>query len=88
MNINTENLKKKIIYRSTYRGTKEMDSLLGSFTKAYVNILNEKDLVCLSKLLDIDDENLYKINQGQKTSVKFDDNKVIKLFRSFVYKNL
>ena len=88
MTFNITDLKKKIIYRSTYRGTKEMDSLLGSFTKKYVNILNEKDLVCLSKLLDIDDENLYKINQGQKTSVKFDDNKVIKLFRSFVYKNI
>ena len=87
MTINIADLKKKIIYRSTYRGTKEMDSLLSSFTKRYVNILNDEDLVCLSKLLDIDDENLYKINQGQKTSVKLDDNKVIKLFRSFVYKN-
>ena len=88
MTINTDELKKKIIYRSTYRGTKEMDSLLGSFTKKYVNILNEKDLVYLSMLLDIDDENLYKINQGQKTSIKFDDNNVIKLFRSFVYKKI
>ena len=88
MSINITDLKKKIIYRSGYRGTKEMDSLLGSFTKKYVNILNDEDLVCLSKLLDIDDENLYKINLGQKTSVKFDNNKVVKLFRSFVYKNL
>ena len=87
MTINIADLKKKIIYRASHRGTKEMDSLLGSFTRKYVNILNDEDLVCLSKLLDIDDENLYKINQGQKTSVKFDDNKVIKLFRSFVYKN-
>jgi antitoxin CptB len=86
MTINITDLKKKIIYRSTYRGTKEMDSLLGSFTKKYINILNEEDLVCLSKLLEIDDENLYKINQGQKTSVKIDDSNVIKLFRSFVYK--
>ena len=37
MSINTEDLKKKIIYRSTYRGTKEMDVLLGSFTKKYIN---------------------------------------------------
>ena len=88
MNIKITDLKKKIIYRSTYRGTKEMDSLLGSFTKKYVNILNEKDLVYLSKLLDIDDENLYKINQGQKTSIKFDDNNIIKLFRNFVYKKI
>ena len=29
MNFNIDELKKKIIYRSNYRGTKEMDKLLG-----------------------------------------------------------
>ena len=65
-----------------------MDSLLGSFSKKYVNILNEEDLVCLSKLIDIDDDNLYKYNQGLKTSVKINENKVTKLFRNFVYKKI
>ena len=88
MNINIQDLKKKIIYRSAYRGTKEMDLLLGSFSKKYVNILNEEDLVCLSKLMDIDDENLYKYNQGLKTTVKINENKVAKLFRDFVYKKI
>ena len=88
MNINIQDLKKKIIYRSTYRGRKEMDSLLGSFSKKYMNILNEKDLVCLSKLMDIDDENLYRYNQGLKTTVKINVNKVTKLFRGFVYKKI
>ena len=40
--INIDELKKKIIYRSNYRGTKEMDKLLGAFTKTYINELNEK----------------------------------------------
>ena len=53
-----------------------------------MNILNEEDLVCLSKLMDIDDENLYKYNQGLKTTVKFNENKVTKLFRDFVYKKI
>ena len=88
MNINIQDLKKKIIYRASYRGSKEMDSLLGSFSKKYVNILNEEDLVCLSKLMDIDDENLYKYNQGLKTTVKINENKVTKLFRDFVYKKI
>ena len=65
-----------------------MDSLIGSFSKKYVNILNEEDLVCLSKLMDIDDENLYKYNQGLKTTVKINENKVTKLFRNFVYKKI
>ena len=88
MSINIPDLKKKIIYRATYRGTKEMDSLLVAFTKKYVHILNDEDLICLSNLLDIDDENLYNFNQGYNTTVKFNNNKVNKLFRDFVYKKI
>jgi len=88
MNINIQDLKKKIIYRAAYRGTKEMDLLLVSFTKKYVNILNDEDIICLSNLIDIDDENLYKYNQGLKTTVKINENKVTKLFRYFVYKKI
>ena len=41
MTINIDELKKKIIYRSNYRGTKEMDKLLGTFTKKNINNLAE-----------------------------------------------
>ena len=88
MTFNIDDLKKKIIYRSTYRGTKELDKLLSTFTSKYVNILSDEDLICLAKLIDIDDENLYNYNQGQKTTVKFNNNKVNKLFRDFVYKKI
>jgi len=83
--INITNLKKKIIYRSNYRGTKEMDKLLGSFTKKYINILKEEELQNLSNLLDCDDENLYKYNQGRKTTIKIDSNQVTDLFKNYVY---
>ena len=33
MNNDIENLKKRLIYRSQYRGTKEMDKLIGSFVQ-------------------------------------------------------
>jgi len=88
MSINIPDLKKKIIYRAAYRGTKEMDSLLVSFTRKYVHILNAEDLICLSNLIDIDDENLYNFIQGQKTTVNFNNNKVNKLFRDFFYKKI
>ena len=83
MCINITDLKKKIIYRSSYRGTKEMDSMLSTFTKKYINLLNDEDLFSLSKLLDIDDENLFKFIKGQKTTVKIEDNNVSKLLRKF-----
>ena len=87
MNINIEDLRKKIIYRSNYRGTKEMDTLLSSFVKKIIDDLNESDLSDLSKLLDIDDDSLYKFNQGLLTTIAIEDNKINKLFKNFKYKN-
>jgi len=86
MNFNIGELKKKIIYRSTYRGTKEMDTLISSFTKKIINDLNDDELISLSNLLDVDDENLYKLNQGLSTTVDIEENKVSKLFKEFKYK--
>ena len=86
MNFNIGELKKKIIYRSTYRGTKEMDTLISSFTKKIINDLDGDELISLSKLLDIDDENLYKLNQGLSTTVDIEENKVSKLLKEFKYK--
>ena len=86
MAINIEQLKKKIIYRSNYRGTKEMDKLLGAFTKKYINELNNDDLVDLEKLLDLDDSNLYNFYNGLNTDFKFVNNKINLLFKNFKYK--
>ena len=86
MNFNIGELKKKIIYRKTYRGTKEMDTLISSFTKKIINDLNGDELISLSNLLDIDDENLYKLHQGLSTTVDIEENKVSKLFKEFKYK--
>ena len=60
MFVNKEILKKKIIYRSVHRGTKEMDLLLGNFVKAHIDKLNVTELKDLSKLLIIEDEVIYK----------------------------
>ena len=85
MIFNIDELKKKIIYRSTYRGTKEMDALISSFTNQIINDLNADELINLSNLLDIDDENLYKFNQGLSPTVDIEENKVSKLFKEFKY---
>ena len=68
---NKENLKKQIIYRSTHRGTKEMDLLLGSFVRKNINNLNDLELKDLDNLMHIEDEILQKwyLNQDANTSV-------------------
>ena len=85
MTLNIDQLKKKIIYRSNYRGTKEMDKLLGSFTKKYIDQLNNEELSLLSILLNFDDENLYKLNQGLQLTIEIKNNKIIELFRTYKY---
>ena len=85
MNINIEQLKKKIIYRSNYRGTKEMDKLLGAFTNKYINELTSEDLFNLEKLLDLDDNNLYNFYNGLSTNVKIEENNINLLFKNFIY---
>ena len=83
--INIDELKKKIIYRSNYRGTKEMDKLLGAFVKKYINDLSDDDLFNLEKLLDIDDSNLYNFLNGLETDFVIEQNNVTNLFRNFEY---
>ncbi len=87
MTLNIDLLKKKIIYRSSYRGTKEMDKLLGSFTKKFIEILSLEDLIDLEKLLDIDDTNLYNYYNGLDCDFVFKENNINSLFKNFIYDN-
>ena len=57
---NKKILKKQIIYRSTHRGSKEMDLLLGNFVKKHIDKFNDIELNDLAKLLFIEDEIIYK----------------------------
>ena len=85
MSFNIDELKKKIIYRSNYRGTKEMDKLLGKFVKKYINELEIEDLIDLDKLLNIDDTNLYNFYNGFDTEFEIEKNNISLLFKNFKY---
>ena len=85
MIIHIKDLKNKIIYRANYRGTKEMDNLLGSFTKRYIDQLSDGELILLCDLLDCDDENLYKFNQGHNLTIQIKLNKVSEIFKNYKY---
>ena len=76
-------LKKKILYRSEHRGTKEMDLILSNFVKKYINFFDEKELNDLEFLLNIDDEILYKwyLNKGGKTLIPV--NNITKKLKKF-----
>ena len=58
MTLNKEDLKNKIIYRASYRGTKEMDILMTAFVKSLINDLDENYLKTLDSFVNMDDETL------------------------------
>ena len=69
-----KSLKKKIIFRSSHRGTKEMDILLNSFVKKHINCLNIIELKQLERLLDIEDDIIYRWYMKNESHVKIDEN--------------
>ena len=76
-------LKKKILYRSKYRGTKEMDLLLSNFTKKYINDFGIVELKLLDDLLSFDDNSLFKWYFNKKSEIKIPNNKVSNLLKNF-----
>ena len=84
---NIDKLKKKILYRSGHRGTKEMDLLLSNFVKKYVNFLNESELFDLESLLNIDDEVLYRWYLSNKRTTLVPENSVTKKLKEFKLQN-
>ena len=76
-------LRKKILYRSEYRGIKEMELLLNSFVKKYINDFSIVELKKLDDLLNIDDDSLFKWYLNKKIEIKIPNNKVSKLLKNF-----
>ena len=84
---NIDKLKKKILYRSEHRGTKEMDLLLSNFVKKYVNFLNESELFDLESFLNIDDEVLYKWFLNNKRTTLVPENSITRKLKEFKLQN-
>ena len=80
MKIDIENLKKRILYRSQYRGTKEMDIFVSRFVKSTIDSLSYNDLQDLDLLINMNDEDIIKIS---KNELSFKNSKIFKLLINF-----
>ena len=82
MSENKEELKNKIIYRASYRGSKEMDILMLNFVKSLIEDLNHSELKELDYLVNLDDESLINIkNNNLKENINLTN--LIKKFQNF-----
>ena len=80
MNSNKQNLINKIIYRSQYRGTKEMDIFVSGFVRSIIDSLSINDLKDLDILINMNDEDISKISKNKMT---FENKKILKLLIDF-----
>ena len=80
---NIDLLKKKILYRSKYRGTKEMNLLLRNFVKKYINDFGIAELKQLDDLLNFDDDSLFKWYLNKEGEIKIPNNKVLNLWKNY-----
>ena len=84
MSDNKEKLKNKIIYRASYRGTKEMDLLMTNFVKSLIEDLSLSELKELDFLVSLDDEIVKKIKNNILND-KIVMTEVIKKFQKFKF---
>jgi len=83
MKINKDDIKKRIIYRASYRGTKEMDVLISSFVNYIIHDLNENELSELEKFVNLSDEELIKLNKNFGEVNTVNHNIIYKKFYNF-----
>ena len=78
-----EILKKKILYRASYRGTKEMDLLLTTFVKKNINLFTESQLKELENFLKFEDETILSFYNFNIVDKNIDKNPISKIFKKF-----
>ena len=85
MSSNKEGLKNKIIYRASYRGTKEMDILMLGFVRNIINRLTIEELEALNSFVNLDDELLISIKKKESLLNISDKNflKIVSEFENF-----
>jgi antitoxin CptB len=84
MNIKLEIFKKKLVYRAAYRGTKEMDILLGSFVNKHIDTFNKNQLLELEKFLNFEDEVILNFYHHNIIENQIDKNSVSIIFKNFI----
>ena len=72
--------KKRLLFRSTHRGTREMDILLGDFFKSNMSDLNKDQLNEFEGLIEIPDDDLYNWAMGRMEIPKELDTQLLRDF--------
>lgn len=77
--------RKRLLFRSWHRGTREMDLLLGSFAERNLHEFSPDQLEQYERLLEYSDSDLYGWMTGRITPPAELNNDVLKLICNFKY---
>ena len=78
-----ETLRKRLLYRSIYRGNKENDILLGQFARAHIASFDAAELAQYERLLAAVDNDIYDWVTGQATIPPEEDTPVLRRLVAF-----
>lgn len=57
--------RRRLLWRATHRGIREMDLILGGFAAARIEAMTEDELDCLEAIIDIPDQLLFAWATGR-----------------------
>lgn len=77
--------RKRLTYRSRYRGSLESDLFFGRFADAYIDRLDERQLDRYEALLEEGDQDLFAWISGRTSAPRHHDNDVLALLRRFEF---
>jgi len=73
-----DNLRKRLIFRSWHRGTREMDLIMGRFADQAVPKMTEVDLATYARLLEENDPDIYDWLCGRQPIPDSSDSAVLR----------
>jgi antitoxin CptB len=77
--------RKRLLFRSWHRGTKETDLLLGSFAERHIADFSKEQLDHYEALLENDDGDLYDWITGRAAVPVERDGEMMRLLRAFKF---
>ena len=78
--------RKRLLFRSHHRGTKESDLLLGAFADAHLAAMTEAQLENYERLLDTADATIFDWVAGRRKPEPAEETDVVRMRLSFRYR--
>lgn len=71
MAVDTNTRLKRILFRSTHRGTKEADLLLGPYAQKHLAAMNEADIIEFEQFLEESDSDIWDWISGASKPMRY-----------------